>query len=213
MAAFVSNHGRILCLAKFQVIHKCSLQTTAPLLFETTKSKGKQKHSITVAVYNKKMRKLQKALRGAEKTERILKPIDERELPVQIKNEIAEGTRQREKITYSSDQLETQILLEKDWSRYKTKQAVAENRLLKNIIKSQEKALQKLREESEDLYQRALEKDDNYLPYIYKGPLYTPPIPGYFAEDGSYIDRTNYFLETPDELSVLDKFLKKDFKR
>lgn len=46
-------------------------------------------------------------------------------------------------------------------------------------MRSQEKALDELRAESEELYQAAIQPDELLLPITIKGPAYTPPIKNY----------------------------------
>lgn len=47
------------------------------------------------------------------------------------------------------------------------------------IFQSQKTALAQLRKESEELYQAAIQPDDNILPITIKGPVQTPPIKNY----------------------------------
>lgn len=46
-------------------------------------------------------------------------------------------------------------------------------------MNSQQKALNELRMESEELYQAAIQPDELLLPITIQGPSYTPPIPNY----------------------------------
>ena len=38
-----------------------------------------------------------------------------------------------------------------------------------------------------------LQPDPAFLQFSMEGPYNSPPIPGYMAKDGNYIDHTNYF--------------------
>lgn len=64
----------------------------------------------------------------------------------------------------SEEEMDSRILLQKDWNRYKTKQHLANIQTIDSIFYSQQKALDELRAESEDLYQEAIQVI-NYLIY------------------------------------------------
>lgn len=66
---------------------------------------------------------------------------------------------------YTSEELENQVLLLKDWCRYKMKEHWKELIALKQVQKSQENALKELRLESEKLYRQAIQVhvQDQYL--------------------------------------------------
>ena len=91
-------------------------------------------------------------------------------------------------LTY--EEREKRALLQKDWARHKFQEHVTETHLIQSLLKMQEKALQELRTESEDLYQEAIQADSNLFPFEVDGPVYTPPIPGYTKDcpDGEYVD-------------------------
>jgi len=57
----------------------------------------------------------------------------------------------------SEEEAESRILLQKEWNRYKTQQHLANIQALDSIFYSQQKALDELRAESEDLYQEAIQ--------------------------------------------------------
>lgn len=71
------------------------------------------------------------------------------------------------------------MLLQKDWSRFRT----AENRkdflLIGRVFRAQQKALAELKLESEELYQAAIQPDPSLIPLTVKGPVITPPIENY----------------------------------
>jgi large subunit ribosomal protein L40 len=67
------------------------------------------------------------------------------------------STRTREKVVYSSEELEAQILLMKDWTRYRMKFHNMEMKACFKMKAAEQKALDKLREESEELYQQAIQ--------------------------------------------------------
>jgi len=53
--------------------------------------------------------------------------------------------------------LEERALLYKEWARYKKKQAVNNMQMIDRLVFSQQKALDELRQESEELYQAAIQ--------------------------------------------------------
>lgn len=79
-------------------------------------------------------------------------------------------------------------MLQKSWARYKHKEKVADYQCIDRMVRSQQKALEELRLESEELYREAIQPDINLLPFCAKGPVATPPIKNYESPDGEYID-------------------------
>ena len=65
--------------------------------------------------------------------------------------------RDRERTAFSAEQMEEQVLLEKQWSKNKISQHRSEMILKNRVLYAQQKALRKLREESEELYQQAIQ--------------------------------------------------------
>lgn len=88
----------------------------------------------------------------------------------------------------TAEVLEARALLEKDWARYKREQHLADIKMFDRINQAQQRALDELRQESEELYQEAIQLDVSLLPYSTKGPVRTPPIRTYESPDGEYID-------------------------
>ena len=62
-----------------------------------------------------------------------------------------------DKVVFNSEELETGILLGKEWSKDKNHQAKHQQKVIDRVTKSQERALKKLKEESEELYLKAIE--------------------------------------------------------
>ena len=65
--------------------------------------------------------------------------------------------RDRERTAFSAEQMEEQVLLEKQWSKNKISQHRSEMILKNRVLYAQQKALRKLREESEELHQQAIQ--------------------------------------------------------
>lgn len=62
---------------------------------------------------------------------------------------------------YTSEELESHVLLMKEWARYRIRQHHAEMIILQRMEAAQQKALIKLREESEELYEQAIQVGGN----------------------------------------------------
>lgn len=60
--------------------------------------------------------------------------------------------------------------------------------MIDRILSSQQKALDELRKESEELYLEAVQLDHEIFPFTASGPKITPPIKNYESPDGEYID-------------------------
>lgn len=115
-----------------------------------------------------------------------LKPIDEVQLMASMSNEL--NIRQRPVSEHSNDKLEERIITLKLWSKYKHDEHYFNLQVISDLEFSQQRALNELREVSEDLYQAAIKVDESILPYQLTGPVETPPIENYQSPDGEYID-------------------------
>lgn len=93
------------------------------------------------------------------------------------------------------EEQERRALLLKRWSKFKFAQHVTETRLIEGAIKAQEKALNELRTESEELYQQAIKTDNSLFPLEGVGPTHTPAIDGFDKKviDGEYVDVTRQY--------------------
>ena len=87
--------------------------------------------------------------------------------------------RKRETPDVPYEEQERRALLQKRWARHRFQEHVKETHLIKALLGVQQRALQELRDESEELYQQAVERDSNLFPFQANGPVHTPPIPGY----------------------------------
>lgn len=57
----------------------------------------------------------------------------------------------------SAEEMESKSLLQKEWNIYKTRQYLADAQIIDSMIYSQQKALDELKKESEELYQEAIQ--------------------------------------------------------
>jgi large subunit ribosomal protein L40 len=65
---------------------------------------------------------------------------------------------------------------------------LADFQLIDTLLMSQNKALQELKLESEELYLEAIQADLNLVPFKTRGPVASPPLDNYESPDGEYID-------------------------
>lgn len=117
---------------------------------------------------------------------KTLKPIDEVQLMASLANEI--DARQRPTINHSKDKLEERIVTAKMWAKHKHDEHYFNLQVINDLEYSQQRALNELRDVSEELYQAAIQIDESFLPYQFTGPVETPPIENYQSPDGEYTD-------------------------
>lgn len=166
-------------------------RVSSALLGEPLKKKKRIDPAIIKRREERKKKKMEKQIRRLQKLAKQLKPISELEVPQKLINEKEQRLRKIPPI--SEEETESRILLIKEWNKYKTQQHLANVQELDSILYSQQKALDELRTESEDLYQEAIQIDLGLLPYTAKGPLKTPAIESYDSPDGEYTDTTRKF--------------------
>ncbi|XP_063628071.1 large ribosomal subunit protein mL40 [Cydia splendana] len=178
--------------AKVQLTRNISTTTaiqfkvTDYLCAEPMKKKKKIDPAIVKAREERRRKKIEKQIRRLEKNARQLKPIDELEVPLHLMDQIKKRKRPEPKLP--AEEIEARALLQKDWARYKREEYIATVAQIDRIMASQRRALDKLYEVSEDLYDEAIMPDLQLIPYSVKGPVATPPIKGYDSPDGEYID-------------------------
>jgi large subunit ribosomal protein L40 len=93
----------------------------------------------------------------------------------------------------SEQEDERRALLIKKWAGFRMEENLNDFKLLDKLVVSQNKALQELRLESEELYQQAIQTDMDMIPFTAKGPVETPPIKDYEFVDGDYSDVTKMY--------------------
>ncbi|XP_003381829.1 WD repeat domain phosphoinositide-interacting protein 4 [Trichinella spiralis] len=138
---------------------------------EPLKKKKRIDPAIIRGRLERKKKKIEKSIRLLLKQSKKLKPIEE----LTVENKV------------------------KDNIQYQTKQYNAHHNQIRVMMKSQLKALEELKLESETLYRSALEVNPDLIPCVFDGPVSTPPIPGYETPDGDYKETTllleNHFIE------------------
>jgi len=103
-----------------------------------------------------------------------------------LSNEL--DSRQRPIVVHSNDKLEERINAAKAWSMHKHNEHFFNLQVINDLEYSQQRALNELREVSEDLYLAAVDIDESLLTCQLTGPVETPPIENYQSPDGEYID-------------------------
>lgn len=107
--------------------------------------------------------------------------------------------------------LEKRSILQKKWAQFRREQHLKDAQLIDRITYMQQKALDQLKIENEQLYQEAIQVcewvvfvtyysiyestdfvkfqiDFRLIPFNFNGPVETPQINGYEATDGEYLD-------------------------
>ncbi|KAK6173683.1 hypothetical protein SNE40_017091 [Patella caerulea] len=206
--AMFSRFSR-LCINQAIAVRTVHTQVS-PLLFkvseqlcaEPMKKKKKVDPMKQFAKEAKKLKKIEREIRRLDKKGRILKPIDELDSVRRLSKELE--LRKRERTVLSFDEMENRVLLYKDWTRYKAQQRRLDCITLRRLQNSQTKALDELRKESEDLYQKAIQIDEGMLALNITGPLSTPPIKSFEPTDGEYVDKTRKYDETEIEIPKIE---------
>merc|ERR1711976_958323 len=181
-----------------QTVRSIAIQN-GPLLFQAThalcgeplKKKKAADSAADRKKEQKKLKKIEKAIRNFEKAGRVLKPIDEIEGDRKIYRTREERVRKNPVLEF--EECERRALLQNAWRHYKLIQVKKEMKAINLAMEYQQKALNELRAESEELYHQAVMLDDTLIPFERKGPLNTPPKEGYDPVDGEYTDTTNKF--------------------
>ncbi|KAJ8924485.1 hypothetical protein NQ315_007282 [Exocentrus adspersus] len=159
---------------------------TPSLLAEPLKKKKRLDPAVIRAREERRKKKIEKQIRRLEKNARQLKPIDECEVSLQILDE--RDKRVRHLPSVSPEVLDKRAKIEKSWCQYKQQQHLADVQMLDRVSFAEQKALDELRKESEELYQQAIQPDFYFIPFSCQGPVETLPIENYDVPDGDYVD-------------------------
>ncbi|XP_006822198.1 large ribosomal subunit protein mL40-like [Saccoglossus kowalevskii] len=161
-----------------------NFHATPALLAEPPKKKKKQRDmaKLDEAREKKRQKRVDKMLDKMGPPE--LKTVEE----FKVDKKLLEKSRERILPEITFEESETRALLQKEWSKYKFAQHLRETKIMERFRKSQEKALQELKKESVELYEKAMLVDSQLLTFEVKGPVNTPYIKGYDSPIGEYID-------------------------
>ncbi|XP_044514836.1 39S ribosomal protein L40, mitochondrial [Gracilinanus agilis] len=164
-----------------------SLRAALPMRGEPLRKKKKVDPKKEQAAKDR----LKKRIKKLEKVSQELIPIEDFITPVKYLQE----ERQRPELELPFEVSERRTLLMKRWTLYKQQEAEAEQRKIKSMLEAQQEALRELRQESELLYEAAIQRDDSLFPFEKEGPTYTPASPGYQAPEGKYNDVTKVYVQ------------------
>ncbi len=141
------------------------LFTTSYLFAEPLRKKKRIDPQVLKRRTERKLRKLEKEIRRLESTKKQLKPI------IEANNELKRMT--------------------KLWSIYKSEERVTELKSIKSMVYSQNRALNELRKESQELYESAISVDNDLMPFkVEDVKKETPKIDNYETPDGRITDLT-----------------------
>ncbi|CAG2199324.1 large ribosomal subunit protein mL40-like isoform X1 [Mytilus edulis] len=166
-----------------------------PLLFYATPNlsaepmKRRKKVDLSKVIQSTqlKIRKMEREMRKREeKFGRTLKPVEEITGNIAIRRNRDKLRREFEPLPV--EEIERRALLVKEWGHYKNQQHFTEEKALQKAINVQTKALNELRMESEELYQKAKQIHEGDIIYQFNGPTETPPADDFDSPDGQYID-------------------------
>uniref|UniRef100_A0A5K3F1X8 Large ribosomal subunit protein mL40 n=1 Tax=Mesocestoides corti TaxID=53468 RepID=A0A5K3F1X8_MESCO len=144
----------------------------------------------------RKTRRIEKEIKRLTKQGKKLKPVEEIEGDRQLMKEEHERRRPPQEI--SSTEADNRVLLLKEWARFQSRVARAEEQKLSTVIAAQQRALRALALLSpHHLYAAAIKPTASEALHLHtSGPYATPPprIAGqYEAPDGEIIDKTPTF--------------------
>lgn len=186
-------------------------RNTQPLCAEPMKKKKKIDPHVARAREERRKKKIEREIRKLRKQALQLKPIDELEVPPELilKKEL----RSRPPLNLSEEVLEKRKNLIDEWTAYRSKETQKDYKMIDRLMFAQQKALDELRLESEELYQEAIQIDENLIPFHAKGPVRTPPIKDYDVPDGDYVNVTRDFeKEHVERKAALEAILNKSRK-
>uniref|UniRef100_A0A8R1U3M9 Large ribosomal subunit protein mL40 n=1 Tax=Onchocerca volvulus TaxID=6282 RepID=A0A8R1U3M9_ONCVO len=170
-------------------LHMSAMQFSSPFV----KAQKKMDPEIAKLREERKRKKLKKEIKHLESFGKKPKPVEEFIFDKKYEANINE--RIRPTVTLSENEKDEREILERDYKLHLNKLAVMDMRWIAESIRKQEKALQKLKMLSPELYKAALEPDECFLQsFVYKGPTLTPPLKSYEPPDGQYIDVSKKWL-------------------
>uniref|UniRef100_A0A0K0F632 Large ribosomal subunit protein mL40 n=1 Tax=Strongyloides venezuelensis TaxID=75913 RepID=A0A0K0F632_STRVS len=169
---------------------ECSFHTT-PLASTSIFMKRQKRMDPELARQKeiKRRRKLEKEIRELKKQSKKLKPIDEMST---INEEHLKDykERQRNLMPLSEKDLKEETILQKKYSNLQSKLWKQDDMWIRNAVSAQEKALERLKILSPQLYASATKIDDDVIKYSFQGPPQTQIQIGYEAPDGDFFDVT-----------------------
>ncbi|NXH23043.1 RM40 protein, partial [Bucco capensis] len=155
------------------------------------RAQPKKKKKVDVRREQAQKDRMKKKIRKLEKAAPEMIPIEDFMTPLKY----SDGSRVRSLPPLSFEETERRVLLLKKWCLFKQKQDKAEKEAIQRLVEAQQEALEELRLESEELYQAAIRRDEELLPFERDGPKYTPALPGYDPPEGKCVDITKVYTQ------------------
>ncbi|XP_050035939.1 large ribosomal subunit protein mL40 [Dermacentor andersoni] len=164
------------------------LHTTAQLNAEPLKKKKRLDPAILRMREERKKRRIERGIRQLKRHAKKYKPIEESEVAPKLQKEL--GLRHRAPPVLEHETCQLREAMQRAWSIYCMRKHQNESAMLERIVATQEKALEMLKEASEELYNAAVQADNGLFPAQFKAVVSTPPIENYEPPDGKYVDTT-----------------------
>uniref|UniRef100_A0A023G7B2 Large ribosomal subunit protein mL40 n=1 Tax=Amblyomma triste TaxID=251400 RepID=A0A023G7B2_AMBTT len=164
------------------------LHTTAQLGAEPLKKKKRVDPAVLRMREERRKRRIEKGIRQLKKHAKKYKPIEELEVAPKLQKEL--GLRHRALPVLDHEACQLREAMQRAWSTYCMRKHMNEAAMLERIVATQQKALEMLKDASEELYTAAIQADNGLLPAQFKAVVSTPPIENYEAPDGKYVDTT-----------------------
>ncbi|XP_075549255.1 mitochondrial ribosomal protein L40 [Dermacentor variabilis] len=164
------------------------LHTTAQLNAEPLKKKKRLDPAILRMREERKKRRIERGIRQLKRHAKKYKPIEESEVAPKLQKEL--GLRHRAPPVLEHETCQLREAMQRAWSIYCMRKHQNESAMLERIVVAQEKALEMLKEASEELYNAAVQADNGLFPAQFKAIVSTPPVENYEPPDGKYVDTT-----------------------
>lgn len=165
-----------------------SIHTSAQLNAEPLKKKKRLDPAILRMREERRKRRIEKGIRLLKKHAKKYKPIEEMEVSPKLQKEI--GMRHRSLPVLGHETCQLREALQRAWAIYCKNVHQSEAAMLERVVAAQQKALDMLKEESQELYDAAIQVDNGLFPFAQRAIVSTPPIKHYEAPDGKYVETT-----------------------
>jgi large subunit ribosomal protein L40 len=168
------------------------LHTSCVMFAEPLKKKKRLDPIVLKMRVDRKVRKIEKAIRQLENAEKVLKPLMERTLAPQVYRELELRTRDEDQLEQLKERADKLFQL---WSLYRKDVSDQQIRSIRQVTLAQQRVLTELQAEWPELHQHALSIDEQLLPYE-ETRLITdsPPNPAYIPPDGTRTTVTKQWM-------------------
>ncbi|XP_069115945.1 large ribosomal subunit protein mL40-like [Argopecten irradians] len=160
-----------------------------PLLILTTNPLQKKQAAAHLNKNRlKKKKNVEKRLAKLDKVAVPIKaPIKEMMITTKLEKEAVKLRKRENSVPPEEFQKDVNIFVS-EWELYCKEFSTKQTHLIQSRLRSQQQALAELRLESEDLYQKAIEIDENMYNFKVKRLTETPAVPDFEPVDGEYND-------------------------